>query len=292
MPNDMAELFIDSQNSLGEGPLWHPGRQQLFWFAIHDGELFAASTQGEIEGNWSFGEPAAAAGIIDDNALAVATASGLYRLDLASGAKSLIVSIEENDPLTRTNDSRVGPGGGFWIGTMARSEKTPSGSVYHFRHGKLTRIKSGIYIPNATSFSPDGTIAYFADTPDGLILKCPIDPQTAMPTGDFTLFRDTRGEPGHPDGAVVDSEGYVWNARYGGGSVIRYTPAGEIDRIIEVPVPNTTCPAFGGPDLKTLYITTAHQQMSDADRARFPLSGSVFKIELDIAGQAEIPVAL
>ncbi|MCB9993841.1 MAG: SMP-30/gluconolactonase/LRE family protein [Hyphomicrobiaceae bacterium] len=292
MQNDTASLFVDSRNSLGEGPIWHPGRQLLFWFSIHDGELFAANADGGLKGKWTFDEPAAAAGIIDNDSLAVATASGLYRLELTSAERELIIPIESDNPLTRANDSRVGPGGGFWIGTMARAENAAIGSVYHYRKGQLSRIRSDVDIPNAICFSPDGTTAYFTDTRTKNILKCPIDPATVYPTGEFTLFRDTSKEPGSPDGAVIDSEGFMWNARYGGSCVIRYTPTGELDRIVSVPVPNVTCPAFGGDDLKTLYLTTAHQFMSEAERAQFPHSGSVFQVELEVAGLTEIPVQL
>lgn len=292
MSNQTAELFIDSRNKLGEGPIWHDGRQQLFWFSIHDGELFCADPAGQILNTWSFGEPAAAAAIISDTELAVATASALVKLNLDTGETSKMTAVDAENPSTRSNDSRVGPGGGFWIGTMARAEDTPSGAVFHYHKGKLTQLFDNIRIPNSICFSPDGKIAYFTDTVTGNILKRPIDPETSLPTGPFTLFRDSNNDLGHPDGSVVDSQGYIWNARYDGSCVIRFSPHGEIDSIYDVPVPNVTCPAFGGKDLKTLYLTSAHQGMSDAEREASPHSGSIFKLEVDVAGLPEHRLAL
>src|SRR5262249_49469933 len=150
----------------------------------------------------------------------------------------------------------INPAGGFWIGTMSRKgdHEPNSGAVYQYRGGTLTTLFAQISIPNAICFSPDGGTAYFADTPTKKMLKRPIDAATGLPTGDWTLFADTEGHRGYPDGAIVDAEGYVWSARWGGNCVVRHAPDGSIDRVVEVPSANVTCPALGGPDLKTLYI--------------------------------------
>ncbi len=140
--------------------------------------------------------------------------------------------------------------------------RRPSGAVYQYRGGKLDTILTDVRIPNSTCFSPDGRIAYFADTPSKKIRKCAIDPATGLPIGEWTDFVDTSDHRGAPDGSVVDSEGYLWNARYHGSCVVRHAPDGSIDRVVELPVSQVTCPAFGGPDLKTLYITSASQNMT------------------------------
>lgn len=292
MSTKQATLFIDCKNSLGEGPLWHDMRQEYFWFSIHDGELFNANSKGEILSSWKFGEPATAAAIISKDELAVAAASGLIRFNLNTGDKSLMTPIEADDQKSRTNDSRVGPGGGFWISTMSRAEGTPTGAVYHWRNGEIRQIVQNIVCPNSTCFSPDGKIAYFTDTVTGKILKRSIDPETALPTGPFELFRDTNADPGHPDGSIVDAQGFVWNARYAGSCVIRYSPTGEIDRVVDVPVPNVTCPSLGGADLKTMFITTASQGMSAQELEANPNSGSIFKIEVDVPGLPEFRLAV
>lgn len=287
-----AKLLLDCKCELGEGPIWHPGRQQLFFFDINEQTLFAVTAAGEIVDQWLFNEIVAAAAVVDDDTLLLATEFGLKGFQISTGGMAPIMSIEADNPVTRTNDSRVHPSGAFWIGTMTKSEEeAPVGSVYHYRAGELTTLKSGIKIPNATCFSPDGRIAYWTDTPTKQIMQCPTDPATGLPIGDWTLFADVSGHRGWPDGAVVDSEGYLWNARWGGNCVVRHAPDGSIDRIIEVPVSQVSCPAFGGADLKTLFITTAAKTLSAEQLAAEKHAGSLFSIDVDVAGQPE-PIIL
>lgn len=289
---DTAKLLVDSQCALGEGPFWHDGRQQLFWFDINNRTLFATDADGKPEGEWHFDETVAAAAIVDNDTLALAAETGLKRFTLSTGKSEHLIDIERDVPANRTNDSRVHPSGAFWIGTMVKDEGPEDGAVYHYRQGKLTKIRSNAAIPNATCFSPDGRIAYWTDTPTQKILKCETDPATGMPSGEWSLFADVSGHRGHPDGAVVDSQGYLWNARWGGCCVIRYAPDGTIDRIVEVPVSQVTCPAFGGKDLKRLYITTANKTLSPEQLAEEKVAGGVFYIDLDIAGLPEAKIQL
>lgn len=290
--NDAAQLLIDSQCSLGEGPVWHEGRQELFFFDINNRELFATDAEGEIQRSWAFDEIMAAAAIIDDNSLALVGETGLKRLDLDSGTVTHLIDIERDVTTNRGNDSRVHPSGAFWIGTMVKEEGPKNGAVYHYRAGALNKIISNAAIPNATCFSPDGRTAYWTDTPTQRILKCETDAETGMPVGEWTLFADVSEHRGHPDGAVVDSEGYIWNARWGGSCVIRYAPDGTIDRIIEVPVSQVTCPAFGGKDFKRMFITTASKGLSDEQLADEKVAGGLFFIDLDIAGLPEARIKL
>ncbi|HTN63809.1 MAG TPA: SMP-30/gluconolactonase/LRE family protein [Devosia sp.] len=287
-----AALLIDSQCALGEGPFWHPLRQQLFFFDINNQKLFATEANGEIANIWSFDETVAAAAVIDHDTLAIATETGLKRYDLLTGQTSLIVAIEADNPLTRTNDSRVHPSGAFWIGTMRKQEEAAGGAVYHYRAGKLSVILKNIKIPNATCFSPDGRIAYWTDTPTKKILKCATDPATGLPIGAWSLFADVSDGRGYPDGAVIDSEGYLWNAKWGGSCVVRHAPNGSIHRIIEVPVSQVSCPAFGGQGLKTLFLTTANKNLSADQLAAEKVAGGLFAIDLDIAGLPEALITL
>jgi sugar lactone lactonase YvrE len=290
--NQTARLLLDSQCALGEGPIWHVGRQQLFFFDINEQTLFAVTAAGEVADSWLFNETVAAAAILDDHTLVLATDTGLKQFDLTTGGMNRINEIEADNPATRTNDSRVHPSGAFWIGTMTRTEEEPGGSVYHYRAGTLTTLKSGIKIPNATCFSPDGRIAYWADTPTKQIMQVATDPATGLPVGEWTLFADVSDGRGYPDGAVVDSQGYLWNAKWGGSCVVRHAPDGSIDRIVEVPVSQVTCPAFGGPDLKTLFITTANKNLSAGQLAAEKVAGGLFALDVDVAGQPEPLIVL
>lgn len=290
--NRTAKLLIDGKCALGEGPLWHPTRNQLFYLDINNKTLFAVEADGQPVQTWKFDDYAAATAVIDADTLAVFTETGLKRLDLHTGKLSLIVAVEADDPLTRSNDSRVDRAGGFWMGTMRKAEDAAVGSVYHYRAGTLDTIISGVKIPNAICFSPDGSIAYFTDTETLKILQCPTDPATGMPVGQWTLFADVTGHRGYPDGAVTDSQGYLWNARWGGSCVVRHAPDGSVDQIIEVPVSQVSCPAFGGPDLKTLYLTTAAKNLSPEQLAAEKHAGGVFAIDVDVPGLPETPLKL
>ncbi|MBU1175387.1 MAG: SMP-30/gluconolactonase/LRE family protein [Alphaproteobacteria bacterium] len=289
---ERAELLIDCRNSLGEGPLWHPDRGELFWFDINANTLFRAGPDGKIDATFDFGEPVAAAAVVDDKRLLVASATAILDFDIETGRFSPRLALEADNPATRSNDSRVSPQGAWWIGTMSRDESGTAGSLYHYFGGKLTTLRKGVGIPNSTCFSPDGRIAYFADSPTRRIEKIAIDPGTGVPIGDWEVFVDLTGQSAVPDGAVVDAEGCLWSAEYGSGLVVRYTPDGRRDRAVELPCPNVTCPCFGGADLKTLYLTTASQHMSAEELARHPHAGSVFAYPLDVPGQAETPVRL
>jgi sugar lactone lactonase YvrE len=284
---DTAELFVDSRSELGEGPFWHPELRRLFWFDILNCTLLSADAHGRIVDRFTFKEPVSAASVIDRQTLAVVSGSALLRFDMASDSSTEIAPIEPDKPTNRSNDSRVNFAGGFWIGTMDRKESGPTGALYQYRAGHLETVLEPVSIPNSICFSPDGRTAYFSDTGTRKIMKCRIDPGTGLPTGAWTLFADIGGHRGSPDGSVVDSEGYLWNARYNGSCVVRHAPDGSIDRIVELPVSQVTCPAFGGDDLKTLYITSARQNLTPEQLEKEPTAGSVYNIRIDVPGLPE-----
>jgi sugar lactone lactonase YvrE len=284
--NGKPEVFIDCRNQLGEGPIWHPARQQLLWFDIVAQKLFAADNDGTIAGTWAFDMPCSAAAVIDRDTLAVACAGGIYRLDLNSGATSLLIPLEADRP-TRSNDGRTNRSGGLWIGTMGRGggEGKGAGALYQFRAGKLDKILGDITVPNSICFAPDGRRAYFTDGETHKIITCTIDPATGLPNGPWTDF--ARVDDSTPDGSVVDSAGYLWNARWDGGAVVRHAPDGSIDRVVTLPTSRATCPCFGGPDLRTLFITTASAGLSDEQKAAQPHAGSIFALRAVVPGQEE-----
>lgn len=284
-----AEMFVDCRCELGEGPFWHPLQDRLFWFDIVNNTMLSANSSGHIVDRITFKDTVAAAAVIDQTTMAVAQSGALLRYDLDTDTSEVIIEVEADRPHNRTNDSRVHPSGAFWIGTMAR-QGGDTGALYHYRTGKLTRLMDGIGIPNATCFSPDGRIGYFVHNGTD-IMKCALDPETGMPVGDWEPFV-SGGAEGHADGAVIDAEGCMWNARWGAGQVVRFTPDGKLDRVITVPTSRTTCPAFGGKDMKTLYITTARQGMTPDELDKDPIAGSTFAIELDVAGVPEPKLAL
>ncbi|MEP0942863.1 MAG: SMP-30/gluconolactonase/LRE family protein [Rhizobiaceae bacterium] len=272
--------------TLGEGPLWHPGQQRLYWFDIPAGRLHACNALGGQAHAWEFGEPASAAGWLDTENLLVATASGLQKLDLTTGQWDEVVALEADNPVTRSNDGRIGPDGSFWIGTMARDGSPREGAFYRYRKGQLHCLAKPISIPNATCFSPDGKTAYLADTRKQVIWRWPLD-ELGNPVGERLVHINLREENLNPDGAVCDAEGYLWNAQWGAWQIARYAPDGSLDRVIELPVAQPTCPAFGGADLKTLFITTATENLTEKNLEKQPDAGMTLAIELNVEGLPE-----
>lgn len=286
----MSRVYDDTVSSLGEGPLWHPTRGQLYWFDIH-GRALRTRENGQTR-SWSFDEEVSAAGWTSDTHLLVASETRLFHFNVETGASEDVCPLEADNPETRSNDGRADPWGGFWIGTMAKHESTPSGTFYRYYKGELRALYDGITIPNACCFSPDRKYAYFCDTIDNHVKRVTLDPDTGWPDADPELWLDLSGNPWGVDGAVIDADGNFWNAQWDGWRVACYAPDGSLTRTIDVAAAHTSCPAFGGPDLTTLFVTTAAGRVTGADRARSPDHGKIFAEDNVAKGQAEHRVLL
>ncbi|MGI9354620.1 MAG: SMP-30/gluconolactonase/LRE family protein [Rhizobiaceae bacterium] len=276
---------------LGEGPLWHPLRQQLFWFDIPAGILYCTNEHGGQRRSWNFGEAASAAGWVDQSALIVATASGLQKLDIDTGTWETLAPLEADNDATRSNDGRIGPDGSFWIGTMGYNLEPAAGAYYRYKNGTLNRLFDRITVPNATCFSPDGRTAYLSDTRKQYVWRWTLD-GNGDPVGEKEIHLNLREEGLNPDGAVCDAEGYLWNAQWGASRIARYAPDGSCDRVIELPVSQPTCPCFGGPDLKTLYITSARENLDTGTLEKEPQAGTVLSMTVDVPGFHEFQAKL
>ncbi len=282
-------LPVDSCD-LGEGPLWHPKLESLFWFDINAFKMF--NWKDDKLKVWSFSEPVSAAGWVDEESLIVATASSLIRLSLASDNRTVLVDLEADMPHTRSNDGRADPWGGFWIGTMGLSAEKEAGSIYRFYKGQLKKLHQNLTIPNSICFSPDKKFVYFADTRQEKIWRQNLDLDSGWPINEPTVFIDFRAQGLHPDGSVCDSEGFLWNAQYGASRLARYSPEGCLDRVENFPASQVTCPAFGGESYNTIFVTSACQGLNDEDLKVEPLAGKVFHFESDAVGLAEHKVEL
>lgn len=269
-------MIYDSRPcELGEGPLWHPIREQLFWFDILNRKLLSRDASGPLE--WTFPEIVSAAGWIGRDELLIASESGLSRFHLGTGARETFASL--GSPETRSNDGRADRQGGFWIGTMGKKAEPGAGAIWRWYRGELRPLFPGIQIPNAICFAPDGRAAHFADTLTGKVMKVALDAD-GWPKGQPQTWLDLTAEGLNPDGAVIDAEGIFWNAQWGAGRVAAYAPDGSFLRAVEVAkAPHSSCPAFGGPGLATLFVTTALEHLTAADRRLNPNSGQVFAFE-------------
>ena len=281
-------MIYDSRPcSLGEGPMWHPLRNQLFWFDIL-GQRMLSIERGQPR-QWRFPEMVSAAGWVDRNMLLIAGERDLFLFDIETEEVQTLVELESGNRATRSNDGRADPLGGFWIGTMGKKAEPGAGAIYRYFRGELRQLFADITIPNAICFAPDGGFAHFADTATGRVMRVTLDAE-GWPNAAPTVFLDLTAEGLNPDGAVIDADGVMWLAQWGAARVAAYDPAGKFLRAVSFDAPHTSCPAFGGADFTTLYCTTALQDMDDAARAKYPNAGMTFAAEHVAKGRAEYQV--
>lgn len=286
----MSTVYDTRPCELGEGPLWHPERQQLFWFDIV-GKRLMTQENGE-QHSWQFDEHVSAAGWVDRDTLLIASETGLWRFDLKTGRKELVTPLEADNPVTRSNDGRADPWGGFWIGTMGKNTEPGAGAIYRYWQGELRPLVPDVTISNAICFAPDRSCAYYADTVRKQVMRWPLNPETGWPEGESAIFLDLRIDGLNPDGAVVDCDGNIWIAQWGAGRVAAYTPAGQFLRAVAFGAAHTSCPAFGGENLTTLFCTTARQGLDAQTLAKHPTNGMTFAAPGAGKGQAEHRVHL
>lgn len=287
----MGDISIETLSEhpchLGEGPSYDGRTDTAWWFDILEKKLFEARLSAGSVAMHDLPEMGSVLAPIDERRQLVALASGLFVREIASGGLELHTPLESDNPATRSNDGRVHPGGALWIGTMGREAEEGAGSIYWFRDGELRRLYSSITIPNAICFSPDGRFGYFADTHVGLLHRVPLDPETGIPVGEPSVLYDHRGAEGGLDGAVVDAEGRIWNARWGASCIDCYSPEGDRLRTIRVPATRPSCPAFVGSDLDRLLVTTAREGMSEDDLRADPKAGMTLLLDVGARGLPE-----
>ncbi|QBF30838.1 SMP-30/gluconolactonase/LRE family protein [Thalassococcus sp. S3] len=285
-----AGVFDDRVCKLGEGPLWHPVREQLFWFDILGKRLLTRA--GETTQEWHFDETVSAAGWLDTDRLLIASETALWDFSLTSGDRTCIVPLEAENPVTRSNDGRADPWGGFWIGTMGKHAEAGAGAIYRYFGGELRCLHDCISVANAICFSPGRDFAYFTDTHDRRVLRHRLDPRTGWPKGDPDTFLDLRREGLNPDGAVIDAKGWMWIAQWGASRIAVYDTEGTFRTAYPFAAEQTSCPAFGGPDLTTLYCTSASVGLSRSLLQNQPSNGMTFHLAGAGQGQAEHQVIL
>ncbi|WP_223421741.1 SMP-30/gluconolactonase/LRE family protein [Tateyamaria pelophila] len=278
----MMDVFSDTICTLGEGPLWHPERNAFFWFDILSNKLFCKA---ETETMWEFDENVSAAGWVDHDTLLIASQTALWRFDIPTGEQEFVAGLESDNETTRSNDGRADPQGGFWIGTMGHNAEPHAGAIYRYYRGELRKLFDKITVSNSICFAPDGSTAYFTDTRSRKVQRVALDAD-GWPKGKAEVFLDLWSENLNPDGSVVDAAGNLWNAQWGASRVAVYAPNGDFLRAIAVPASQSTCPAFGGPDLQTLLVTSAAKGLDEQQ------GGMTFVTDIGVTGQREYQVIL
>jgi sugar lactone lactonase YvrE len=283
------EPLDDRRSVLGEGPFWDEAEHRLYLVDIVERMVLAYSANGAPAGAWKMPDLVSAAIPAARGGLVVTLRDGAWLFDPLSGALEKLAA-PDGDPANRSNEARTDPSGRLWIGTMqnnigpdgegiAINRSSGTLSVV-FPDGSSRRVLSGIGISNTLCWSPEGDILYFADTLSGVIHSYRFNARNAE-LSDREIFSDLKGHGG-PDGSAIDEDGFLWNARWGAGEIIRFAPDGSIDRIIEVPAHQPTSCVFGGPDRKTLFVTSASHGLEKPG----PLDGATLVADADVRGES------
>ena len=281
-----VELLDDCNNSLGEGITYSSSNNNLYWLDIGNiSKLYSLDLSSNKKEIFELPEIVTATSIKSQNELILATTNGLKLFNTSNKKFESVVNIENQQSLTRSNDGASDALGRFWFGTMQNNfDKNGNGIPIKENIGKLYKvdtnkkisvIEEDLGIPNTFVWSPDNKNFYFTDTLNGTIFSYNFELESGELSNkkNFAIF-----DRGHPDGSTIDTDGCVWNCRWGGSCIVRFTPSGKVDQIIEMPVQNITNCVFGGKDMKTLFVTTA----SNEDKNN--LDGSLFSINLNYQG--------
>jgi sugar lactone lactonase YvrE len=285
--NSPFTCVLDARASLGECPLWSTAERVLYWVDINAPALnrFDPAT-GE---NRVMPMPASigCAALREGGGFVVALRNGIWLADAGGNLERSVAPPPYEPGHHRFNDGRCDPQGRFVVGTMNENRDADDAALYRLgADGTLTRLVGRITISNGLAWSPDGRTMYHSDTPARIVRAYDYAAGPGLPSNGRT-FAQFPGETDRPDGGVCDSAGNYWSAFYRGGKIVKLSPQGRM--LDEYPVP-AMCPtmcAFGGDDLRTLFVTTARQMRDDAELARLPQSGGIFSMRVDVPGLPE-----
>ncbi len=285
-----VERVVSSQCKLGEGPLWHPTEQVLYWLDIYQGRLHRFDPQSGETQAADLGLVTGSMGVRAKGGFVMATKKGFAIWDPAAAAFTFLGDPDADEGEIRFNDGKTDRQGRFWAGKMS---SRPENSLFRLdADGSIHRMESGITVSNGLGWSPDNRVFYYTDSEARLIFAYDFDPASGA-IAHRRVFASIPNEPGEglPDGLAVDAEGCLWSARWGGWKVVRYAPDGSVERVVPMPVEFPTSCAFGGPNLEDLYITSAWTEIRPEKRAAQPLAGDLFRLRPQVRGLPE-PVFL
>ena len=290
--NDTVRVAVASAALLGESPVWHPREQVLYYTDIPGHRLQRFDPRsGELR-HWQFETDVSSFAPLLDGQLLLAMRDGLWRFDATTGERFLVAEPDYDPKVERFNDGKCDPQGRFWVSTIYEPRTPSVAALYRYARGTLARQVGGLSVGNGLAWSPNGRTIHWSDTSAHAVYAADFDPQSGTLSRQRVFARFEPKQPGQsldayggrPDGAAMDVDGCYWAAMYEGSRVVCLSPAGELIREIRLPVRCPTMPCFGGPDLKTLYITTARENRPPAELVQQPYAGCVLAIDLDVPG--------
>ena len=275
------------KNTLGEGIIWDAASACVWWTDIDGSKLYRYQSEDKQLDHWTTPERLGSFALVSDSEFLICGfASGFAYFNPHSGELQWLEKIEQNNPGTRLNDGRADRQGRFWAGSMVESGDRGAGALYCLDQQLQVASKvSGLTISNGLCWSPDSTVMYHTDTPSRRIHAYDFDAATGAIANQRCLVRTEKGC--FPDGSSVDAEGYIWNAQWGASQVVRYSPEGEVDFVLPLPVSQPTCVAFGGPKLDRLFVTSATQGFDEQTLSAEPEAGNVLVFQTNISGIAD-----
>jgi sugar lactone lactonase YvrE len=286
VPRLSAELLVDADVQLGEGPVWDDRERCLWWVDILGGAVHRTDPATGRDEIIPIGQFVGAVALRASGGLIAALRDGFATIDTVSGAVEIVAPVESDDPTSRMNDGKVDPAGRFWAGTMGTDQRPAAGTLYRLDPNlQVTPMVPRVSISNGLDWSLDGRTMYYIDTPTLRVDQFAFD-ATSGDIADRAPAVAIREGAGLPDGMTVDAEGYLWVALWDGWCVERYAPDGRLDRRVDVPAAQTSSCAFGGPDLDLLFITTAQEGYPPGGLADQPLAGGLFVCRPGVRGRA------
>ena len=277
---------------LGESPFWHPDEAALYWCDIPGKKLNRWHPGSAAHKSWSFDSEPGCVAPLRGGLLLLAMRDGLFRFDPQSGDRHRLSPPPYEPKHERFNDGKADPQGRLWVGTIYEPRTSAAAALYRWDGKELQRMAGDVTVSNGLAFSPDGHTLYWADTPSHRVMAYDFNPQdgTLLNPRVLAQFESRSAEQdlalygGRPDGAAVDAEGAYWCAMFEGQRLLRLAPDGRVLQELKLPVRCPTMPCFGGPDLRTLYITTSRERRPAAELAAQPLAGCVLHARVDVPG--------
>jgi sugar lactone lactonase YvrE len=287
-----AERLSEPMEGVGESPVWRPAEEALYWVDIYAKRIHRLHPASGARRSWETREPVACIAFAKNGMVIAGMETGIFTLELLDDggvAAERLAAPGFAMPDMRFNDGRCDRQGRFWAGTMHNDIPAAHavGELYRYTHeqGLSKPAAQGLLTQNGLAFSPDGRRMYLSDSHPkaNVVWMYDYDRDLGIPH-DRRVFVDMRKHPGRPDGAAVDVDGCYWTCANDSGLVMRFTPAGELDRTLELPVKKLTMPAFGGPGLDTMYVTTIRPAGTQD-----PNAGALFALRAGVQGIAETP---
>lgn len=281
----MVELLLDAGALLGESPFWHAGEARLYWVDIDAQKIHRTDPVTGTDETMGLAEQVGCIAPRAGGGLVAALENGCALIDSWGAApRAFGPAVLADKPEQRFNDGRVDAAGRLWVGSLTSDKANPAAALYRLDHdGSLTEIFGRLTTSNGAAFSPDGRTFYHADTPTHAIRAYDVDPANGTLSGG-RIFHQFEYGKGRPDGAAVDAEGCYWSALWDGWRVVRFSPNGEPLQTVDLPVQRPTMIAFGGPDLRTAFVTSAGKNLTDEERLGQPHAGGIFSFRVETPG--------